>query len=72
MNGSDLARQLLRARPGLRVLFLSGYADDAVFRHGIINPASKFLQKPFTADALARKVREVLDGGDPRTTPPSP
>ena len=47
--------------PALRVLFMSGYSDEAVFRHGIIRPDTAFIEKPFSQAALARKVREVLD-----------
>jgi len=69
MGGTALAAQLTRARPGLKVLFSSGYVDSASITHGQINPGSNLLQKPFTAAVLARKVREVLDAklADPRT-----
>ena len=64
MSGRELAERLRRARPGLQVLFMSGYTDDADRSATACSTrASRFLQKPFTPDALARKVREVLDGG---------
>jgi signal transduction histidine kinase/CheY-like chemotaxis protein len=61
MSGPQLADRLRASRPDLRVLFMSGYADDAVIRHGILDTEVAFIQKPFTPDALARKVRETLD-----------
>jgi len=61
MSGRSVAQRLLELRPGLKVLYLSGYTDDAIVRHGMLEPGIAFLQKPFSADALARKVREVLD-----------
>jgi PAS domain S-box-containing protein len=61
MSGRELAAKLARERPGLRVLFVSGYTDDAVVHRGLIEPGMPFLQKPFELDSLARKVREVLD-----------
>jgi signal transduction histidine kinase/CheY-like chemotaxis protein len=61
MNGSQLVERVLEARPGIRVLFMSGYTDDEVMRRGVIDGQTAFLQKPFTADLLAHKVREVLD-----------
>jgi CheY-like chemotaxis protein len=60
-SGVQLARQLEAERPRLRVLYVSGYTDEAVVRHGLLEPGRYFLQKPFTPDVLARKVREVLD-----------
>jgi two-component system, cell cycle sensor histidine kinase and response regulator CckA len=63
INGRALAEQLAPLRPELKVLFLSGYTDDAVIRHGGLEAGKAFLQKPFTPDALARKVREVMDEG---------
>jgi two-component system, cell cycle sensor histidine kinase and response regulator CckA len=62
MNGSHLVEKVLEARPGIRVLFMSGYTDDEVMRRGVIDGQTAFLQKPFTPDLLAQKVRGVLDG----------
>jgi FixJ family two-component response regulator len=60
-SGRDLAQRLLEERPALRVLFVSGYPDDAIVRHGMLEPGLNFLQKPFTPAVLARKVRDILD-----------
>ncbi|HEU4451748.1 MAG TPA: PAS domain S-box protein, partial [Longimicrobium sp.] len=61
LGGRDLAARLLTARPGLRVLYVSGYTDEAVRRHGILDPGTGFVEKPFTADVLAEQVRRALD-----------
>jgi PAS domain S-box-containing protein len=61
LNGRELASRLATLRPDARVIFMSGYTDDAVTRHGVLEPGSAYVQKPFTPDAIARKVREVLD-----------
>jgi two-component system cell cycle sensor histidine kinase/response regulator CckA len=61
LSGRRLAEQLARVRPDMKVLYASGYTDDSVVRHGIIESGTAYLQKPFTPDSLARKVREVLD-----------
>jgi PAS domain S-box-containing protein len=61
MGGGELVRRATLIRPQLRVLYMSGYTDDAVVRHGVSDSEVAFLQKPFTLDALSRRVREVLD-----------
>jgi YesN/AraC family two-component response regulator len=61
MNGHALAEAVRRFRPDVKVLYMSGYTDDAIARHGVLDPGTVLLQKPFTPAALARKVREVLD-----------
>ncbi|HXG45519.1 MAG TPA: response regulator [Gemmatimonadales bacterium] len=61
LGGRHLAEQLTALRPELRILYASGYTDDAVVRHGVLRPGTAYLQKPFTPELLARKVREVLD-----------
>lgn len=62
MGGRELAESLRGRRPGIRVLYMSGYTDDVVIRHGVIDAHDAFLQKPFTPLGLSRKVRAVLDG----------
>ncbi len=62
MSGVEMAVQLRRAQPGIKVLYMSGYPDDAIARHGVLEPGTPFIQKPFTERVLAVKVREVLGG----------
>jgi two-component system, cell cycle sensor histidine kinase and response regulator CckA len=66
MGGRELAERVKPSRPDMTVLFVSGYTDDAVIRHGIHGTGVAFLQKPFTSDALLRKVRDVLDANHGR------
>jgi PAS domain S-box-containing protein len=61
MSGRELTERFVKLRPDARVLYMSGYTDDAIVRHGILRPGIAYLQKPFSPDTLARKVREVLD-----------
>ncbi|HYT92649.1 MAG TPA: response regulator [Gemmataceae bacterium] len=77
MSGRRLADLLLASRPGLKVLFISGYTDDAVVRHGLLDAGVAFLQKPFTPSVLAQKVLHVLDqrqafGVRRKPLPPTP
>ncbi|MBM3299665.1 MAG: PAS domain S-box protein, partial [Deltaproteobacteria bacterium] len=61
MDGNTLFRKLSPERPDMRVLYVSGYTENFISRHGVLNPGAHFLQKPFSVDKLARKVRQVLD-----------
>ncbi|HUS19424.1 MAG TPA: PAS domain S-box protein [Terriglobales bacterium] len=61
MGGPELARRLAGIRPDMRVLYISGYTDDAIIHHGVLTEGTAFLQKPFTTEALAKKIRQVLD-----------
>jgi PAS domain S-box-containing protein len=60
MGGRELATALLGRRPGLKLLYISGYTDDEVIRRGLLDAGAPFLEKPFEAEGLARRVREVL------------
>jgi two-component system cell cycle sensor histidine kinase/response regulator CckA len=62
MGGRELAKRVAAERPDIKVLFLSGYTEDAIIHEGVLEPGTAFLQKPFTLQMLSRKVREVLRG----------
>jgi PAS domain S-box-containing protein len=62
INGRMLAEGLMMTRPELKVLFMSGYTDNAIAHHGVLDPGTAFVQKPFSPTVIAHKVREVLDG----------
>jgi PAS domain S-box-containing protein len=61
MSGRELVSKIEAVRPGIKALYISGYTDNAIVRHGILDPGIAFLQKPFTIDGFARKVRAVID-----------
>jgi FixJ family two-component response regulator len=63
MGGRELRDALLPKHLGMKVLFMSGYTDDAVVRYGVLEAKVPFIQKPFTPEGFATKVREVLDAG---------
>jgi two-component system, cell cycle sensor histidine kinase and response regulator CckA len=60
-SGPELVRQLVERRPALKVIYMSGYTDETIVHHGVLNPGIAFLHKPFTSQALGRKIQEVLD-----------
>jgi two-component system NtrC family sensor kinase len=62
MNGRQLSEEVLRRRPDVKVLFVTGYTRNAIIHHGRLDPDIDLLTKPFTADALTRKIRQILDG----------
>jgi DNA-binding response OmpR family regulator len=62
-SGRELATRLATTRPETGVLYMSGYTDDAIVRHGLLERGLNYLQKPFTPGILAQKVRQVLDRG---------
>jgi len=70
LSGPELAMRIRTVHPAIRVLFVSGYSADAVARHGVDGAAPSFLQKPFTGQQLARKVRDVLGADRPGGGPP--
>jgi two-component system, cell cycle sensor histidine kinase and response regulator CckA len=61
INGRTLMSRLEAKRPDIKAFYISGYADNAIMHYGVLDPNAAFLQKPFSAESLARKVREVLD-----------
>jgi PAS domain S-box-containing protein len=72
MSGRELAERLREVRPGLRVVFISGYTDDAAVQKEVLDPGTAFLAKPFTTSALLRTVREALDAAAPQGVSPPP
>jgi len=66
MSGKEMAERLVLSRSDMKVLYMSGYTDDAIFHHGILEPGIHFLEKPFTPLTLLQKVRQVLDGHEQR------
>ena len=63
MSGREVSLLLTTTRTTMRTLYMSGYTDESIVRHGMLEEGVQFLQKPFTAEGLARMVREVLEGG---------
>jgi CheY-like chemotaxis protein len=76
MNGRVLGERLAASQPGMRVLYMSGYTDTFIAGHGVLEPGTHLLHKPFTQEALTRKVRELLDASrdstDEEPTAPAP
>jgi DNA-binding NtrC family response regulator len=62
MSGSDLSEKLQSIRPETRVIYMSGYTDNAIVHHGILKQKINFIEKPFSPESLSKKVRQVLDG----------
>jgi two-component system cell cycle sensor histidine kinase/response regulator CckA len=61
MSGRELAERIASIQRGIKVLYMSGYTDNAIVHHGVLRKEMNFIQKPFTIDGLASKVRKVLD-----------
>jgi len=64
MNGKDLYRQLVGRQPHLKVLYMSGYTEDVIAHHGVLERGTRFIQKPFSIDVLLQEVRAILDSDD--------
>ena len=72
MSGRELVSRLAPLRPEMKVLYMSGYTEEAIASRGVFGPGTAFLEKPFSPDALVRKIRDVLDSGpadDSKTNP---
>jgi CheY-like chemotaxis protein len=65
MGGRELSLKLIRMRPDVRILYMSGYTEDDVVRHGVGEQMVSFISKPFSSDALVDKVRTLLEDGPP-------
>ena len=61
MSGPQLTDQLIHLHPKMKVLYMSGYTDNAIFHHGVLEEGVNYIQKPFTIDGLMKKMKEVLD-----------
>ena len=60
-SGPDLTKRLVERRPGLKVIYMSGYTDEAIVHHGVLDPGIAFVHKPFSSETLGRKLRDALD-----------
>jgi len=69
MSGRELGREISRRGLARRVLYMSGYTDDAIVKHGVLEPGIAFIYKPFTLESLSVKLREVLDGPPEQAQP---
>ena len=65
VSGPQLTERMCEQRPVLKVIYMSGYTEEAIGHHGVLNPGIAFLHKPFTVETLGRKIREVLDQPSP-------
>jgi CheY-like chemotaxis protein len=65
ISGPELAKQLTAVRPETRVLYVSGYTEESIGQHGVLEKGTEFLSKPFSRDTLSRKLREILDNVSP-------
>ncbi len=70
LNGRELADKILSFRPGIKVLYMSGYSNNAIVQHGVLTPGLAFIEKPFSPETLAEKVRQVLVASPPLKNPP--
>ena len=70
MSGRELVERLASSRPGMRVLYMSGYTENAIVTHGVLHADVGFLQKPFKVDQMVRKIRETLDKAQPASVAP--